>query len=325
VFGTIAASALFVGIPAVFLLGSTSDFTRWLLPTVMVTWAIAMAVFRSPAMCLLGNFAFATQLPQAASILTLAGGVASSLRPFTNKFILGLGAAATFTIGSLVLLAAVAYLRAVAGGQSSPTNAEVDTRAPLQSFLDRLLVLLVIGAGMGLGVRLLLGEVIPKIFQAEIANVNQDLLMGSLFIVQAGFAIASGMLATRVGNTRLMAVSLGLIAACLGLLTVAKGSLLVGVLALVLVFFFSAALNGAIPLALEWVPAGWGGLGVGTYFGGFSAAISMFGFIVTKPNEMLTISSSILLAAIAFLVAGATIMISARPAKPLSTNDSSSG
>jgi hypothetical protein len=43
---------------------------RWVLLGAMVAWAAAMAVFRSPVLLLLGNYAPTHRLPQAASLLT---------------------------------------------------------------------------------------------------------------------------------------------------------------------------------------------------------------------------------------------------------------
>ncbi len=64
--GMIVASACFLGIPAVLVFAGPSGLMRWVLPSVLVAWAIAMTLFRSPALSLLGRYAFRTQLPQAA-------------------------------------------------------------------------------------------------------------------------------------------------------------------------------------------------------------------------------------------------------------------
>jgi Na+/melibiose symporter-like transporter len=116
--GMILASACFLGIPAVLVLGGPSGIMRWLLPIMMVLWAIAMTLFRSPALSLLGRYAFRTQLPQAASILTLVGGLAGSLAPLANTVILRMGPLVTFFIGSMSLLGAAFALRAVGPNQT---------------------------------------------------------------------------------------------------------------------------------------------------------------------------------------------------------------
>jgi Na+/melibiose symporter-like transporter len=67
--GMVLAAACFIIIPTVLFWGQGPTL-RWALPLILVAWALAMTVFRSPAMSLLGRYAFRTQLPQAASVLT---------------------------------------------------------------------------------------------------------------------------------------------------------------------------------------------------------------------------------------------------------------
>jgi Na+/melibiose symporter-like transporter len=92
-FGIILSSALFIAIPSMMIFGGTSEIVRWIFLGVIVAWSIAMTIFRTPTMVLLGKFAFGTQLPQAASILTLVGGIAGSMRSLSSKFILSFGPA----------------------------------------------------------------------------------------------------------------------------------------------------------------------------------------------------------------------------------------
>ena len=113
VVGTILSSVLFIAIPAIFILGNPVSPLRWMLPVVIVAWSIAMAMFRSPAVSLLGQYATQTQLPQAMSLLVFVGGLAGAARPVAGDFILNLGPAFTFASGSFVLLGAVAFLRSV--------------------------------------------------------------------------------------------------------------------------------------------------------------------------------------------------------------------
>jgi len=113
VVGTILSSVLFIAIPPIFIFGNPVSPLRWMLPVVIVAWSIAMAMFRSPAVSLLGQYASQTQLPQAMSLLVFVGGVAGAARPVAGDFILNLGPAFAFAIGSFVLLGAVAFLRSV--------------------------------------------------------------------------------------------------------------------------------------------------------------------------------------------------------------------
>jgi len=122
----IASTALFIGLPCVVIFGGANEITRLILLSLAILWAIVMATFRSPVMCLLGIFAGATKLPQAGSVLTLVGSFVASIRPLGTKFILSLGAPATFTIASIVLLASVAGLRSAMTHIPKNLNPELD-------------------------------------------------------------------------------------------------------------------------------------------------------------------------------------------------------
>ena len=58
--GIVLSSGCFIAIPAVAIFGAGA---RWLLPTMLVAWALAMTLFRATALSLLGRSAFQTQLP----------------------------------------------------------------------------------------------------------------------------------------------------------------------------------------------------------------------------------------------------------------------
>ena len=94
--GMILASALFIAIPCVVSLIPPTTVMRSLLPIVLVAWALAMTIFRSPVMCLLGMYSKPAQLPLTASFVTLTGGVIGAFKPISYKFILSLGPVYTF-------------------------------------------------------------------------------------------------------------------------------------------------------------------------------------------------------------------------------------
>ena len=58
----IASTALFIGLPCLVIFGGSSEITRVLLISIAILWAIVMATFRSPVMCLLGIFAGGNQI-----------------------------------------------------------------------------------------------------------------------------------------------------------------------------------------------------------------------------------------------------------------------
>lgn len=314
--GVIAATALFIGLPCVVIFGGANEFTRLLLPSLAILWAIVMATFRSPVICLLASFAGATQLPLAGSVLTLVGGFVGSIRPLATNFILGLGAPATFAIASITLLAAVASLRSAMFHIPKNLNSALETEeaTPITSFIGNLVIVLLVGAAIGLGIRLMLGEVLPRTLKADLTTftgLSLQVLTGGALITQALLALATGQVSKLIENKLLMIVSLGGIATGLGLLTLSYGAIASIVIILFMLTCLSAVNNGMVAFALTMVPKALGGLTVGMFFGGLSGAIAVFGFLVPK-SASLTTPNVILLDAIAFLVAGVGIAIGSR-------------
>ncbi len=313
----IASTALFIGLPCVAIFGGANEITRLLLLSLAILWSIVMATFRSPVICLLGIFAGATKLPQAGSILTLVGGFVASIRPLATKFILGLGAPATFAIASIVLLVSVASLRSAMVYIPKNLNPELEKNEPLpiRACWSNLAIVMLVGAAIGLGIRLLMGDVLPRTIKADITGftgLSFEVLMGSAFIGQGLVALLTAKISKLIDNKRLMIISLGGIAAGLGFLSFGYGAIAAMISILFMLTCLSAVNNGMIAFSLTMVPKSLGGLTVGTFFGGLSGAIAVFGYLVPKPAEMLSMPNVIVLTAIAFLVAGVGIALGER-------------
>jgi hypothetical protein len=316
----IASTALFVGLPCVVIFGGANEITRILLLSLAILWAIVMATFRSPVMCLLGIFAGATKLPQAGSVLTLVGGFVASIRPLGTKFILSLGAPATFTIASIVLLASVAGLRSAMVYIPKKLNPELEKLEkneplPIRACLSNLAIVLFVGAAIGLGIRLLMGDVLPRTIKADITGFTGlpfEILMGAAFIAQGLVALLTAKISKLIDNKRLMIISFGCIAAGLGLLSAGYGAIVSIIIILFMLTCLSAVNNGMIAFALTMVPKSLSGMTVGMFFGGLSGAIAVFGCLVPKPAEMISTPNVILLTAIAFLAAGVGIALGER-------------
>lgn len=312
----IAATALFIGLPCLVIFGGANEITRLLLISLAILWALVMSTFRSPVMCLLGIFAGATQLPLAGSVLTLVAGFVGALRPLATKFILSLGAPITFTIASIVLLASVAGLRSAMSYIPKILNPEAEKNEPLpiRESWSNLAIVMLVGAAIGLGIRLLIGDVLPRAIKADITGFTGlpfELLMGIALIGQGLIAILTGRIAKRIDNKLLLIVSLGGIGAGLGLLSLGYGAIAAMMIILFMLTCLSAVNNGTIAFALTMVPKSLSGLTVGMFFGGLSGAIAIFGYLVPKPAAIST-PNVIILTAIAFLTAGVGIALGER-------------
>ncbi len=311
--GVILSSALFIALPAIVIFGNPTDAARSVLPVVAIAWAVAMTVFRSPAVSLLGQYATPAALPLAASLLTLSGGLIAAVRPFANKLVLGLGPAVTFAIGSFVLLGATAVLRFVHPPETPTPSVESSETSRLptpDSLLPTLGLIFVTGGGVAWGSRFLM-QMLPKIIKNLSSAANAEGIMFVIAITLAFMALPAGMFAVKLGNQRAMLYGIG---ASIGLMLLIPfiPNLVIGVAVMIaVVAAFSLIVNGVIPFVLSVVPPERSGLGIGMYFGGSAAAAGLFGLVFTQSSLMAPITTA-LLGAIAFFVAGLCIAASTK-------------
>ena len=300
--GMILASALFIAIPCVVSLIPPTTVMRSLLPIVLVAWALAMTIFRSPVMCLLGMYSTPAQLPLAVSFVTLTGGVIGAFRPISYKFILSLGPVYTFATGSFVMLGAAAVLRLVNPPEAPVNRHQAETvKLPLQ----KLALILGTGFGVAWGIRFLM-DVLGKVLKAQLNTDNIDVLMVWIGLAIAIASIPAGIFAVKIGNRQAMLC--GICAIIPSLLIMISVGAQIPIIVLI-VASFSLIVNGAIPFALGLVPQRWAGLGIGTYFGGFALAMSLFGVIFSQPQAITPFIGAVG-GALAFFLAGVCIAIS---------------
>ncbi len=311
--GVILSSALFITIPAVVIFGNPIGAVRWILPIVLIAWALAMAVFRSPAVSLLGRYAKPAALPQAASLLTLTGGLIGAFRPFANKLVLGWGPAVTFAIGSFVLLGSVGVLRLVHPPETPLSSTESPDSSPSlrasgYSLVAALGLIFLTAASLAWGSSFLMA-ILQKVVKTQLSAVNIGLAMFVIAIALALAALPAGIIAVKLGNQRAMLYGVGATIGLMILIALTPIWAILVVMVIALVAALSLIVNGAVPYALSLVPPQRSGLGTGMYFGGTAAASSLFGMVFTRPSQITPVTG-ILLGAIAFLVAGLCIAIS---------------
>ena len=285
--GIILASAGFIAIPTVLVFGGPNGGGRWIMPIVLVLWAFTMTLFRSPALSLLGRYAFATDLPQAASILTLVGGVMGAMNPLASDFILRMGPLATFALGSMILLGAAMALRLVGPDQgltlSKVPQRHKDKGQPpralrwdrLTAHLKKLGLIFGTGVAATLGFRLMM-RVIPQSLPSAASSGTTKALVATIFIVLAVTAIPIGKLATQLGVRWALILGLGTLSfGCMGLAIAQSQSTMLFVLVILLGTALSLVFNTTVPFALSMVSAQRAGLGTGLFFGGGAIAASI--------------------------------------------------
>lgn len=302
--GVILASACFIAIASIAVFGATvTGIFRWILPVMLVAWALAMAIFRSPVLSLLGQYASATQLPQAASILTLAGAMVGAIVPHTTRLILQLGPGPTFAIGSIVLLVAAAILRTVHSSTSLNLAASPIAELTQKLSITRLALVFGVGLGVTVGFRLMM-QTFPKVLQTQIPEANANLLLSLVSVAIVLAAIPSGILATRIGGSPAMLLGLSAMTIESALLLFVNNVVIAVGLAIGLGTAFSLVSNGSIPFALSMVPSRKAGLGTGIFFSGGAIGINLFSGVSSSGS----IASSMSFSSGAFLLASVCII-----------------
>jgi hypothetical protein len=300
--GVILTSALTILIPAIFVFRDLFSAVTWILPGVLIAWAMAMTVFRTPAISLIGRYAFASELPIAMSFLTLVGGFVGAIRPLSQDFILSLGAPAAFTIASIVLLAATALLRYF--DPPIDNNLLVTERQPI----DWIHVgsLIVMGFGIAWGVRCLL-ETLPKVLKLNFPQFDPAILMVAISLAIAVSALPAGLFANKYGNRRAMLIGIGATSIALLIAVFFPTIITVAISILLIICCFSLVTNGAVPLAINVLPSNRAGLAVGLYFSGFTGGISSFSSLF-NPISNLTPLLGAFCGSIGLIVAGGCVL-----------------
>ncbi|MCU0526713.1 MAG: MFS transporter [Elainella sp. Prado103] len=271
---------------------------NWWLPVVLVLWAVAISMFRSPALAFLEEYATRKDLPMAASLITLAGAIAGSATPLASPWLLSLGVAPTFVAAALIIVGTVGWFKMV-----QPLSRQ--TIVPPRSFPPGSvwLPILIAGLSVTLVFRLAI-ELYPKLLKA--AGLQPPLFMGSLFISLAIGAILAGQLTIRWGRAFVIQLGYGLTAACLLLMLLPKTTVDAALIAIGFGLSFSLLFNNVLPWVFtqigDYPTHRHSGLGVGLFFAGAAAASSLYSGILSSIS-WLTPSLTIGLAIVSLLVA----------------------
>ncbi|MBI4781143.1 MAG: MFS transporter [Oscillatoriophycideae cyanobacterium NC_groundwater_1537_Pr4_S-0.65um_50_18] len=307
--GIAFTSLLFVILPAL-TFSEPSATVRWVLISIMLSWSIAMSCFRSPALALLRRYAPTLRLPQAASLLTFAFGLAGAAAPLASPFVLKLGATISFTLVAIALLLSAIWLR----WMNPITLAAAEPAEYFSS--NQPLAFSALARSFGLGLCSTLAfrmaiETFPKILKAQVPDLQPPLLVGVIFISLAIAALPIGRFAIRQGNKQTMLLGLAITALFLGGMGLSYSPAIAILMALGLGIGFSFVLNGTLPFALEQVPPDRAGLGIGIFFAGVATAGSLVLGVLSKPG-VLSPQGAIALGVISLVGAGLCLGIRGR-------------
>lgn len=292
---------LFAVLPGIAqLLQPNASVNGWFIG-LLIVWAIAISMFRSPALALLSNYAAPKQLPLAASLITLAGALAGSMTPLANPWLVSLGMTTTFIVAAVLLFTTIGWLKTAHSSDAEfPTNEMLQAASPLR--ISALVRIFGVGLTVTLAFRTAV-ELFPKILKA--AGMQPPLFMGAIFISLAIGALIAGRWAVRWNNLKVMTAGLGLTAACLTLMTLTHHPIAAALTAIAFGLSFSLILNGTLPFALTHSSVEHAGLSIGLFFGGAAAANSLYSGIL---QNLVSPAMGVGLGILALLIAGFCIM-----------------
>jgi MFS family permease len=275
--GVLIASALMLLLPTMILIGNPESFLRWLFVCVVIFWAMAMAMFRSPMLARLGEFACQQDWPYAASVLTLVGTIAGTLAlPASKQILQGFGAISAFSISSIILLLSATLLN---WSQPAKTNLSAIAANQPQPSRANLGLIALTGSTVTLGV-ILMQQLIGVFGQAQ-----APVLMTLFLTVQLVTVLPIGRAAQRWGNISTMMLGLGLLGLGFGTLMIPLSTTRLAAV-LLLGLGMSGVGVATIPFALTMVPQSRGGLGIGFYFGGAALAGALFNVYMAYANQV---------------------------------------
>jgi MFS family permease len=300
--GVILASAFLIAIPTLVIFGQPQMMLKWLLPAIAIAWALAMAMFRSPVISLFAMSAPLQQIPLAVSISTAIIGFIGAFRPIISKFILSLGEMFAFSLASLLILGSVALLRQfkpILPSQALQFKSE-SVFKPLS--WSKLGLIVTMALGMAWGTRLL-----TIALTKGVNNPNTMIIVG---VIVAIAALPMGFFTLKIGNYQAMlSGTIGAILITL-LLNLKINAISLGLGLMILPFALNCLLNGTIPLIIKIMPSRQISLGIGVYFGGFTAAMSLFDLLL-KP-ELITPKINLVFGLIAWILVAISVNFSNR-------------
>ncbi|MBD2166595.1 MFS transporter [Calothrix membranacea FACHB-236] len=302
--GVILAGLIFVMI-SLLVEQNLQGSIRWLVPVLMILWAIAIMIFRGPAIALLTQFAPLTELPQANAALVFVFGLIGAIGPFLNKFMHSIGASITFLLGAIALVMGAYILRSLTPPYvltQYSLNEDLSPTAP--SLL--LFLIFVIGLGAGLEVNLLM-SMFPQVLQTQLPGLRLEFITSGILLVSAMSSVILGELTAQIGVNKVMLLGLGSMTGLMGLALLNDiDNLVVGYI-LGFGISFGLIFVSMIPFYLGKVSLQQAGLATGLYFGGSAGATAIVAILIKQ--AFFTSLIAFLLSEVAFFVVAGSLVI----------------
>jgi hypothetical protein len=274
--GVVVASLLFVALPLVAVSARPGPAT--LLPALLIAWSCAMAVFRAPALSLLGRYARPGSLPLAASVLTAAAGLVGAAAPAARAWLLSLGPMPTFAAASAALLLSALVVRAMERGSGGPPLAEEPAPTPDRAATRAAWFLFLVGTSASLAFRFLV-DGLPRAGAGPGAAART--IVTAFFLGTAVASIPLGRLALgRLGGGPVTAVGLAALIVGVAVTPMLDRAGAVLLCAALLGAALAAVQNGLFAYSLSAVRIGRAGLGMGLLLGGSGLALGLFNLLL---------------------------------------------
>src|SRR5215468_3657078 len=311
--GVLASALLFLALPLAAVGARPGPAT--LVPALLIAWSLSMAVFRAPALSLLGRHARPGALPLAASVLTAAGALVGATAPSARAWLLSLGPGPTFAAASAALVVSALVVRALERREPA-ASAPAEPTPPMERWqVHAAWLLLGVGTVSALAFRFLVGA-LPRAGAGpgtSAAAITTAFFGGLALAAIPVWRIALG----RVGGGPVTVTGLALLVAGSALATRIEGAGAVLLVAAVLGAGLAAVQNGLFAWSLCAIRTEHAGLGLGLLLGGGGLALGVFNLLlaVRKPApETSLLAAAGLYALTGALLAGLRLSVPARPA-----------
>ncbi|HUM13543.1 MAG TPA: MFS transporter [Myxococcaceae bacterium] len=274
--GVLVAALLFLALPLAAV--GARPGPAALVPALLVAWSCAMAVFRAPALSLLGGYARPGALPLASSVLTAAAALVGAATPAARSWLLSLGALPTFAMASAALVLTALVVRGLDRRRPQDSARDEAPRPLGRSGARAAWVLFGVGTSSALAFRFLTSG-LPRIGAGPGAPAAA--ITTAFFLGMAVTAIPVGRLALgRIGGGPVTIAGLCLLVGGAALLPLVQGAAAVLSVAAVLGAGLAAVQNGLFAWSLVAVRTERAGLGMGLLLGAGGLALGLFNLLL---------------------------------------------